>query len=468
MSIFRSDKTKQLQTMTAQVEEFQRRVDQYQKVQELLGDKLLTLQADRDSYVGNDYRNYEGAVRAIEEKYLGKAEWGCLQTAAIIKLRAGFILGDGVKIIHKTNTRSEAEKELKWAEDFFSWNDLDAENAPQFAREAEIDGKIAIKLIYEEKKWRDWPGMVSARFIPWASKKYTITADPDDYAHYKELTWKATGTMPAGKLPEEQFIYKKFGGRINKPNDAQPQIMHCLTQVDRLDHALRDLRQVNHFHASPTPHIHVESIEDAKAMLKNLQGINWKIGKLLIHTGEFGITGAPIGGNQNLENEILMIMKIISGITGIPIHYLGPLDLLKNRATGDNTRELIIASTAYERKTWIGAYEELITKAMEMFNAKAYAQKSGPKLDPEKIGVNINIDTQEAWDHIEKVLIPAATAGIISNEHVAEQIPGVDAEKEAERAKERDDSDLERMKSDANAIRANKDIGGDEGDEGAK
>ena len=36
------------------------------------------------------------------------------------------------------------------------------------------------------------------------------------------------------------------------------------------------------------------------------------------------------------------------------------LDLLKNRATGDNTRELVIAGTEKERVIWKGTFKEML------------------------------------------------------------------------------------------------------------
>jgi len=142
-------------------------------------------------------------------------------------------------------------------------------------------------------------------------------------------------------------------------------------------------------------------------------------------------------------------------VTGIPIHHLGLLDLLKNRATGDNTREVINAATNRERRVWIGAYEELIEKSMKMFNENANPQKSKEKmLDPTKISINIPLITQEQWDRIERVLIPAAVAGIISKEFVAEQIPGVDLEAEAERSDKKEEVESERMKREMEKIKA--------------
>jgi len=456
----------QIQEMRKQTSLLEKQVIQYKKVQELLVKDILTLQEVEATYVGNDYRDYTAAVAAISDKYNCAADWGCLHTGIVIDLRAAFILGEGVKIVHAVENQKEAERELKWAEDFFSWNDLDAEMAQEMAKEAEIEGKVAIKMILDEKEYgldpsgaKPWPGMVSARFIPWSSRKYEITANKDDYLHYEKMSWSAAANYIAGELEEKDFVYKKFGGRINNPNEAQPKIMRCLTQIDRLDRALRDLRQIDHLYAAPTPDFEIPSDtltadKQVKSLLEHLTDVNWKIGKMLVHTGTFTMKGVDPGGVDNLIREIELTVKMISGATGIPIHFLGLLDLLKNRATGDNTRELVMAATARERKIWKGVYEELITKSMVMFNDNVYKQLTGGRLDPTKIKVDIPMITQEHWDRIEKVLIPASIAGIISKEHVASQIPGVDMEAEEEKKKQRDEEEAARVKEEMEALKA--------------
>ncbi|MCJ7587527.1 MAG: phage portal protein [Candidatus Aminicenantes bacterium] len=461
MSIFNKSKILQAEVreLRDKTAELGKQVVKYKETQELLVKDILTLQEVSRAYVGNDYQTYDEAVLEISEKYCGRAKWGVLQTRSIIDLRAAFILGEGLKVTHATETRAEAERELQFAEDFMSFNDLDGELDQEMAKEAEIEGKIAIRLWLDEEPFRDWDGMVSARFLSWLTRKYEVKADTNDYLWYKNLSWKATGTAPAGSLEEPDFVYAKFGGRINAPNEAQPKIAACLTQIDRLDRALRDLREIDHLFASPTPYFKVVSVAEGTAIETYIEKTNWKIGKALVTSSEFSIVSAPITGVDNLIAEIELCVKMISGATGIPIHYLGLLDLLKNRSTGENIRELIMASTTRERQTWIGVYEELLTKAMQMWNATYAAQYSKEKqLDPTRIKVDIPQVTQEHWDHIEKVLIPAVMANIISKEHVAGQIPGVDQEKEAELRADQEAKDAKQAKEEMAALKEEMDM----------
>ena len=93
--------------------ELKLQADKHQRIQALLVDNILSVQEYYSKYVGNEYRSYPIAVKAISDKYNCKAEWGCLQTRTVIDLRASFILGEGVKVVHKTKTKAEAELELE-------------------------------------------------------------------------------------------------------------------------------------------------------------------------------------------------------------------------------------------------------------------------------------------------------------------------------------------------------------------
>ena len=448
--------------LRGEVQELTKQVGQLKTQNERLVHEFVLMKGEADKkYVGNEYKDYKTAVKAISEKYVGTADWGVLQTRNIIDLRSAFILGEGIRVSHTTKTRAEAEQELGFAKDFVRFNNLDGQLDQQMAKEAEIEGKIAIKLTLEdlkEKPYNKWTSMVSTRYLSWQLLDYKIEADPVDYLLYKKLTWpkKTVGTkeIPLGDLEPSRFVYAKFGGRLNEPNEAQPKIMACLSMVDRLDKALRDLREIMHYFASPTPHFKVASKEEGVALDEYLRSINWKIGHFVVTTAEFSIVSADVRGAETLVSEIELAVKMISGATGIPIHYLGLLDLLKNRATGENVRELIMAATTSERQTWIGVYEEVFTKAMEMWNRNNASQKSeDAQLDPTRVKVDIPQITQEHWDRVEKVLIPAATGGIISKEYVAEQIPGIDIEAESERRKTREAAEAARAKDEMKALK---------------
>jgi len=441
---------------------------QVKKLQALVKNDLLSLTSAQATYKGNKYTSYSSAVEEINNKYVGTADWGVLQTGSIVDLRAAFIIGEGIEVVPVTEG---AKAEIEWVKRFLEHNDLDQEMVQEFAKEAEIEGKIALKLVAPDmvKIDDEEVNTITVRFISWTDKKYKVETDPQDYTKYTKLTWKPKNKDKNETLNEGEFVYKKFGGRISKPNEAAPKIMKCLTQVENLDKALRDWREIDRLFASPIPHIEVENAEVAKKVKAEIAKVNWKIKKMFVHTGKLAFASPDIQGIDSLEREITTLAKMISGTTGIPVHFLGFPDLMSNRSTSENLMELVSGSTLKERETWIGAYDEVIAKGMEMTNMLVnQGMSKDRRLDPKKVKVTIPIITKEHYEHIEKIYLPAAIAGKISDEAFQEKLPGFDMEAEQKRKAEKEKSEFERVMKENEDLKtdlASKELFGDEGGE---
>lgn len=436
--------------------------NEVRKLQFLIRDDILSLLESTTSYKGNAYPTYEAAVAEIDSKYKGTADWGVLQTGNIIDLRSAFIIGEGITVTAKGG--EEAEKELEWTEKFLEYNDLDKEVAQEFAKEAEIEGKIALKLALEENKnLGDSPKkgepekMVSVRFVSWADKKYKVESNPKDYLDYQKLKWEETGQSKKETLTAEQFVYKKFGGRISKPNEAAPKIMKCLTQIEGLDKALRDWRQINHIFAGPILYAKCLNEKEVKVAAAALADRNFKINKIAIGTFELSFLTLDIKGIESSEKEIITAIKMISGTTGIPVHFLGFAELMSNRSTAENLMEMINAATTKERQTWMGAYKEVITKAMRMFNEGVNPKMSEKaRLDPNKIKVDIPLITKEHYDRLEKIFAPLYIADKLSGETFFSMVPGFDVKAELERMEAKMQSEIEQIKNENKDLKAEK------------
>jgi hypothetical protein len=387
---------------------------------------ILTAREDSKKYKSNYYPSYETAVQEINSKYKATADWGVVQTGNIIDLRAAFTIAEGISI--KPKKKGEGQAELKFAQDFLEYNDLDKEIIQEFAKEAEIEGKILTRLF-----WEDADKMVSARYVSWLSKKYTANANPQDYLDIQTVTWKDEKGQEI-KLEPEEFIYKKFGGRVNEPNEAAPKIMKCLSKIDDLDKALRDLREIDRIFAGPLLWFKFENAADAQKGQAALDLINWKIKKGICTNAEIQYTQPTMQGVDSLIQEILTLAKIISGATGVPVHFLGFPELLSNRATADNFLELIFAATLKERQTWKGCYQEMLAKAMDIFNAKTGLEQMSKKLDASRITIDIPYISAQTWQNIKDVYLPAALAGKISDELFLSKIPGIDVDEELKRS----------------------------------
>ena len=391
------------------------------KLQNLIVDDIISLQEDSGTaYAGNSYKTYAKAVNAIDKKYRGRANWGVLQTGAIVDTRAAFIIGQGVKF---TVDDPKATNEKEWLEDFVDFNDLENEVPQEFAKEAEIEGKFLGKLFMDPKRKQ-----ASVRFISWANSSYTVVTNPEDYMDYQRVWWRT----PAGgtkNLRSPQFVYKRFGGRIDIPNETPPKIAKCLTQIDFLDKAIRDWREIDRMYAAPTPHVETKDAESAKKMQDAFTALNWKIKKFFAHTGKFEYLQIDAAAISALEKEIITLAKMISGTTGVPVHFLGLPDLMSNRSTAENLMELITASTTKERQIWIGGWKEIIDKSAAMWSAST----KKTEIDTSKIKVEIPFITEAQWAKVKDIFIPMNLMDKLSDAGLYAQIPGFDATEEAER-----------------------------------
>jgi len=445
---------KEVPELKQQVGKLQKQLRQTQHTIDIL---TATEDDSTGAYKGNEYRTYRKAISGINKKYNANDKWGCFQTGNIVDLRAAFIISMGINVSAKDKEK-DASRELQWAKDFIEYNDLDKEIVHEFAKEAELEGKILLKISLEDtpelEKYKPYEGkMASVRFVSWLDKNYTVETEEDDYLDFKKVSWNAKGNVKAGNLKREQFVYKKFGGRISEPNTARSKAMKCLTQIDNLDKALRDWREINRIFAAPILYMECETENDVKAALDLLDNRNVKIKKALAGTGKLQYITFDITNIDSLEKEILTNAKMISGTTGVSVQYLGLVELLKNRSTGDDQREMLASATVKERQTWEGAYEELVSKAMNLFNEEVYKQKPRQRLNPDLIKISIPVITKEHWDHLEKVLLPAVMAGKLSDVFFLEQLPGMNVEEELGRKKEKEESDLERIKKENEDLR---------------
>jgi hypothetical protein len=193
-----------------------------------------------------------------------------------------------------------------------------------------------------------------------------------------------------------------------------------LAQCENLDKALSDWRKMNRLFASPTPYFECVDLEAAKKMQAALAAINWKIGKSLAGVGKFTMVGMTDSGKDSLEKEIIMNAKMISGDTGIPVHFLGFPELMSNRATSTDLFEMIMASTAKERLVWAGFYEELFDKALALANSN---------YRPGVVKVEILQVSDAKIQELSTVWLPLYTANVIDLDYMLSKIPDADPEK---------------------------------------
>lgn len=413
----------------------------------IIDDITAATTAGSKKYVGNVYRDYLTTIKEIAAKYEGTAEWGALETGNIIDVRAAFIIGQGVAAIPVAKEFKKS-KEMEFIKAFFDYNGIDREMAQEFAKEAEIEGCFLGQLF-----WDDDDKQVSLRFLSRVDKAYTIVTDPKDYSWYQQATWTEGGSTTPISIKEPEFVYARFGGRVHRPNKPMPKIGKCLTQIEAIDKALRDWREINNLFATPVPTIECKDAADAKAMDEAASKINWKLRKMISLAGRLIFATPDLKGVESLENEIITNAKMVSGTTGVPIGFMGFGDLTTKLGSGSEiASDQIMASTSKERSTSIGMYTEIVTKAMEIWN-----QQSGlTKLDPSRVKVVIPFVTETIWKRLAEFWLPVYLAEAISLQTFLAQIPGLDVEDEIAKQDEKSKTAMERFsKSNLNSDKEN-------------
>jgi len=404
---------------------------------------MLTALEGSSVYVGNPYKSYQQKVEALSKMYSGEADWGNQIMQSVVNVRTSFTIGSGLKF---TPGDDLGEREVEFLQDFIHMNKLDQGAPKQYAREAEIEGKALFQLIADPTWARPNGrlGMVKIQFIPWTKFQYTVYPKGSDYTHYYQVKWtnppeiNAVTRLKAGNvtLEEPEFVYGVFGGRVHDINNTPPVISTSLPQFENLDKALYDLRAINNLFASPTPHLRCEDRQVAQELNAKLSSgsLNWKIGKLLITAkADLDMVGINGTGIQSLLNEIETLIKVISGNTGVPIHFFGFADVLSNRATAENLLESITAATEGARHTWIQIYEELFHKVLDFANLHL------PNISAFKQGtldVDFPLVSAAKMKELVDVWLPLHAQDIIDSETVLSKIPDIDPDEVKARLEE--------------------------------
>ncbi len=446
MKFFSGKKYSQL---SASVQEIEKQNNHLRSQVAELSDNILYWTEKATKYVGNKYSTYKEQVVAANAMFNGTADWGCNQMGAVVEARVSFIIPRGFKVLPKGKDKAEAE--MKFVQNFIEFNSLNQENIYHFATEGELDGKVLFHLIYDDKteftpigEGELVKGMASVRYISEASNPYSIEVDSKDYMLIKSATWTSGGNDSDKKtVLEPVMVYRKFGGRLDTPNETSSKVLKVLTQIENLDRALRDWREINHLYATPIPENECDSTESAAANAEAMSKANFKAGKMFFHTGKFGFAQPAMTGVDALYKEIVMLAEMISFNTGVPVHYWFP-ELATNRATAEDISwGLINSATSRERNIWTGLLEEMINKAIAIYN-------DGAKLTPLRQGmlkVEIPVITREDWERFTGVWLPLFNAKGITMRTLLSKLPDdLDVEAEVEAVKQEKDEAFERMK----------------------
>jgi len=204
------------------------------------------------------------------------------------------------------------------------------------------------------------------------------------------------------------------------------------------------MRRNNHIFARITPVFETKSDSETTSLQGWLNRLKWTIGKAFIGQAKFRYESPKTSTHDNLNSELVATIKTISAVTGVPVHWLGYVDLMSNRATADTLYEFIKNATSFERVVWEESLYELILKAQEL-----YINAGGTDLilNPD-FQVRLPLISFENFLDKVRALNIAYADGAISINDYMNAIPGIDplkTKKDIEEEEKKDQENLIKM-----------------------
>jgi hypothetical protein len=400
------------------------------RIRELEG-KVRELQRMRDVYLAggvetiaaddgtNPYTTKEAQVAEIIRKFHGIADYGNQFVQRIIAVKTSFVMPKGVGLAVEDAAADPAEAEMEFLEQFLDYNDLNQELALDLLKEKEIEDGILVRL-----DWNLADSQVEIRYVSWSDTRYALTpAVAGDYRYIGSASWTYEDRQVT--LPWEQFVYTAFNRRANSFT-GYPGLGSVLRECEDADKILRDWRKISHLFAKQTPYFKCKDRQEVDATTAAISDSGWKIGQSLVGTAEFSLV-YPEGITVDLlMQELLNKVKMISGATGVSVHFLGFPDVMSNRATADAMQAPVEVVSQGELGRWLGFYEELFDKAIVMRN-----RYLGPPLRPGLVKPQIVRYTPQQMTDAKDVWIPAFEKNLVSRREARAKLPDIQVDDEA-------------------------------------
>lgn len=363
----------------------------------------------------NAYRTYEAQVGETYRKYNGFADFGAQQLRTIIDLRIAFIAGEGISI------SCQDERTAAWIEMFLQKNELTGSALTNAVKGAEMAGQCL--LLLKEGIWKDGSVYIKASRVPYVSRipyraVYSDILIRDkiiDIQIKKEGMWVSAGYS--------NFIYVRTGGDDTNSQGPVTKTGVVLTDIENYDRAIKDMRRNNHIFARVTPTFQTKDNSETKSLTDMLAKMKWKIGQAFIGTAKFAYESPEAGAYENLTAELVATIKTISSVTGVPVHWLGYVDLMSNRATAQTLYELIKNGTIIERILWQQGLYDMILKGQEL-----YIDAGGEELSKLNYDFEVKLPLIDFSEFLERVkaLNLAYGDAAISIDDYRNMLPGID------------------------------------------
>jgi hypothetical protein len=379
-------------------------------------DMILELDRLHNSSATNSYVSREVQVSESIRKYRGMAVKGNLLTRNIIETRTAFTAGRGL------NVRWEGEAENKFIKEFLRVNKLNLGELRDLARERCFEGQVLLAL-----NAGDPDGVPRVRFISWANTHYEVTLDQLDYQAIQRVSFLSD---PQANLPVHRLAYLKFQAPKTSATGT-PLLAGILNQLETLDDALARLNLVTMDASNPTPYFEHQIESDAEAFREYLRTANWKMGDALAGSGKAYMLQIGYGPYMALIEQISMLVKIISGHTSVPAHYIGFAEGAANRSVADIISSAFVTISETETERWGQGFTDLVGRAMAMYN-----DATGSKLNVNGGRIEVEVINEEDFRRVAAIWMPVWLGGGITTETFLAKIPGVDEKTEAGKVRE--------------------------------
>ena len=379
-------------------------------------------------------------IQKLRRMYKGENDWGNQHMGNITDFNSSMQFAQGIRV--KPSPRWAAEHESKdkppelevW-QDFLDFNNLNEEGGIDLGVSGELDGQLLLT-------WAEDPRAQNVRLwtVPLLETKYKV-----EFEHL----WQPSrallypGTDKEQELDYEECVFIRLRG-VSNGTYGIPTCARVVTDIEDLDKAGTDLRKINKLFASPTPVFTAKNEQGVDRIWAEIKAINWKIGKALVlaEGDKYELIGPESSSIENLLKEVEMRLKLVSGGTSVPVHFLGYPDLMSNRAVAGLDMKPSVVFAGKGQKRFAGGFDELATKVLPTLE-----QMHGKVYDPDNITHTFPAPAGDV-EGLVAAWLPARLAKQISHETFLlkvgiddpdEELDMIATELEAEGAPEEDD-----------------------------
>ena len=397
------------------------------KIRKVLDLKELGLVLGAEPLTSTTYTEVDAQVAQLYDMYTNAKPGGAL-VRAVCKFKASSVMSSGLSVNYTgdKDVEKSTPAEVEYIEDFIDYNNINQGRQRSFIIASQLEARCLVKMVWTlDSEGVGRPKMI---YIPYETTKYEFETDPSDPETILSVKYKI-GEEEVDE-PFDDYAYVAFNA-LPSTLVGIPDMGVVIQYMIDIDEGLKDWRPMNRNFAVSTPYFECESLQEAEAMQSALEGNKWNKGRLMCGTAKFSLVAGSAGDWMSIEREFVDKTKAVSAAVAIPVQHLGLPDELSNRSTADSTDDPARATAATETDTWSNFYEDLFEIAIRMNNENpggTHGQLEFNVVEPDTSGKNTN-----EYDAVEKVYLPMAKEGLISNQTLWELTPQIDSTKEAER-----------------------------------